>query len=629
MRTSRWCALVAVGLLAAVHGPLRAQDQPAPAPTPAAAGQRVEPPQQPIFRGRADFIRVDVIVSERKQPVVDLTAADFELFEDGKLQSIEQFKVVTVDGSVPANDPPPREIRSFDDEAQELGRDDIRVFVIFLDDYHVSREAAMRVREPLVRFVRRRLGPNDLIAIMYPLTTVQELTFTRDRDAVVDELQRFEGRRGDLMPRNRAEENQLAVSPGAAVALRRQVVLDAIEGLAVKLGGLREGRKSVLFVSEGFAASPRLGDEYAGLRDVIKAANRNNVAFYTLYPWGSRPGVNRRVPDLLWTLSTETDGRVTITGSSMEAGLAEMVRDASVYYLLGYNARSTNDGKFHELKVRVKRKSVEVRARKGFWAISLEEAMRAAAPPAPAVDPAILTALATIAAPGGSAARYGTTWVGTERAEAGKTRVRVVWDSSADTLRSRAGLRVAVTAVDGSGESVFSGQAAAVAPPRASQQLSFDAVPGQLELRLAFEDATGAAVDREIRHLRVPDFTAPELTVTTPRVFRGRTARDVQAARTDPLAVPAATRDFSRTERVLIKFDLMGPGSERATPRAILSNRRGNKVADLVVAPTTAGGTHEIEMGLNFGTTGDYVVEITVDGISPAIRQFVALRIGA
>ena len=59
------------------------------------------PPQAPgpTFRTGINFVRVDVIVSDRKgQPLVDLKQADFEVFEDGKSQTIETFKLVQVDG---------------------------------------------------------------------------------------------------------------------------------------------------------------------------------------------------------------------------------------------------------------------------------------------------------------------------------------------------------------------------------------------------------------------------------------------------------------------------------------------------------------------------------------------------
>ena len=42
--------------------------------------------------------------------------------------------------------------------------------------------------------------------------------------------------------------------------------------------------------------------------------------------------------------------------------MKQIVTDSSAYYLLGYNStQAPQDGKFHEIKVRVKRSGAEVR----------------------------------------------------------------------------------------------------------------------------------------------------------------------------------------------------------------------------------------------------------------------------
>src|SRR5678816_1614524 len=86
--------------------------------------------QQPTFRAGINYVAVDVIVTRRDAPVVDLTRDDFEVFEDGKPQPIEQFRMVRISSSAAAavGAPPPRRVRSRDDELMEAGREDVRIF---------------------------------------------------------------------------------------------------------------------------------------------------------------------------------------------------------------------------------------------------------------------------------------------------------------------------------------------------------------------------------------------------------------------------------------------------------------------------------------------------------------------
>jgi VWFA-related protein len=586
---------------------------------------RQETPQ-PTFRGGVSLVNVDVVVSDRSaQPVTDLTQADFEILENGKPQDIEQFKLVAVDGRLGPDDPEPRQVRSLGDEETELARDDVRMFVMFLDDYHVMRALSTQVRQRLVAFVRKQLGPKDLVAIMYPLTPVSALTFTRDQDFIVDALGRFEGRADDMVPRNPAEEAYHFRPWGEVRAIRRQVVLSALQGLAVRLGSVREGRKSVLYVSAGFAAGTR--GKGSLLDDAVTAANRNNVAFYPLDPRGMTGGrINMGVRDFMSLLAEETGGRATVGRNTFDASLADMVRDASAYYLLGYTTRAGNDGKFHEIKVRVKRNGLDVRARQGYWAMSAEDALRAAAPPTPDVDPSIVAALGTIER-GVARQGSGKTWVGTSRGDAGRTRVTVVFEAAVPTSErgAAAAARLSVGADDTSGNSLFRGQAADTAGTLRSRSLAFEVAPGTMDLRLGLEDAGGTVLDSDSRRLRVPDLSTG-LALSTPRLFRARTAREVATLRSDAAAVPLAAREFSRAERLLIRFDLYN-SPDPSPPRASLMNRRGQTLLALPVAAASAGGTHDIEFGLGSVTAGDYVVEIAAGEAGKEVKALVAFRV--
>jgi VWFA-related protein len=664
---------------------------PAPAPDQAAPaqGQPQDTPQgQPTFRGAIDFVTVDAIVTDGKDaPVLDLTQADFEITEDGKVQSIEQFKLIKVDGNPKANAPPPRQIRSREDEELEAVREDTRVFAILLDDYHTRRSNSISVQRPLTEFVQTQLRPYDMVAVMYPLTPSSDISFTRNHDQILTAIKRFEGRKYDYRPRNLIEEGYQRYSTDVIERIRNDVVMGALRGLAIRLGSLREGRKSLIFVGEGFTAmlppqmrrmdasapeDPRqtaaaaaqadsnaqMTAEWFGqvdvqqrMREVTDMANRNNTAIYTLDPrglavfefgmddnFGSPPSFAtdsralRMTQDTLRILSEDTDGRAIVNRNTLAQGLAQMARDSSFYYLLGYTTtQKSNDGKFHEIKVRVKRRGVDVRARKGYWAMTVEDISRANNP-TPDIAKPIQNALATIA-PNLQAARYVRTWIGTERGSGGKTKVTLIWEPLTVGARRDPPGRVSLLAADMSGNLLFRGrvpEAAPATPPAGAQRLVFEAPPGKVELRLTVEGTgTTGTLDTETRTIDVPDLTRAETSISTPRLFRGRTVREMQTMAADPAAIPVATREFSRAERILIRFDAYGPGTATPEVSAVLLNRGGQKMSDVPVAPALTAGTHQIDLGFASLAAGEYLVEVTVKGAGADVKELIPLRIVA
>src|SRR6185503_13536733 len=87
--------------------------------------------------------------------------------------------------------------------------------------------------------------------------------------------------------------------------IRRQITESALEGLATHLGGLKQGRKTLLFVSEGFV------EPFAEMQDLLRAANRANVAIYPV-DWRGLTTAFDRGPtrrEMLRALALETGGR--------------------------------------------------------------------------------------------------------------------------------------------------------------------------------------------------------------------------------------------------------------------------------------------------------------------------------
>src|SRR5688572_23716551 len=104
---------LAIGLAAALLPAVRAQQPP---PTPPATPPAAQDPQRPIFKSGINFVRVDVIVSDKDgNPILDLKPEEFSVTEDGKAQKIEQFDIIKVNALDQLEGPSNGPIRSVDD----------------------------------------------------------------------------------------------------------------------------------------------------------------------------------------------------------------------------------------------------------------------------------------------------------------------------------------------------------------------------------------------------------------------------------------------------------------------------------------------------------------------------------
>ena len=631
----------------------------------AASGDADAQPQTPVFRSEINFVRVDAIVTDDDgEPVLDLTADDFRVFEDDVEQTVESFRLVEVTGLPDPALPPPSSIRNDYDLEREAARSDSRIFVFFLDDYHVREANAVRLRSTLVEFVETQLKPTDLVGIMYPLTPVMDMRLTRDHAQVVRALDGFEGVKYNYQPRN-MYEHQYANYPTTTVEMiRNDVSLSALKALAIHLGGLREGRKSVIVLSEGYSnyVPPQLRDidalgggffnparydplaaethieetsqffESSYMRSELlytaDIANKNNTSFYMLDPRGLAVGeydasqvtidmrtdyrMMREMQDTLRVLADETDGRAIVNRNDMLPGLTQIVNDQSAYYLLGYTSSAApTDGEFHEIEVQVLRDDVRVRARKGYYALTAVNAARVLAPPRPEPPRAVDTALASLAEP--LRGRYVRTWVGARRGDDGRTRLDFVWEpiGGERSRRRESASQVSLMAMSDS-SAYFRGEVPAAGAGR-SPRASFDVDPGALELNIAVEDEFGDVLDRAVDELVAPDFTGPDVALSTPRVLRARSAVEMRGLLADADALPTASRYFRRNEQLLVRVEAYAPGGVRPRVRARLLSREGTAMMELPVDPPEDGGSHQVLLQLAPFPRGDYLIELSAE----------------
>ena len=230
-----------------------------------AVAQAASPPpppeqQPPRFRTEANFIRVDAYPTHNGQPVLDLTAEDFEIQEDGKPQTIQSFEhVVVAPGGQQGQTSEPNTIEA---SRQRVANPRNRVFVLFLDTPHVSMEASRRAREPLIRMIDRILGPDDLIGIMTPRMAAADVVLARKTAVVADGLRNIWpwGERFTLQQDDReiAYETcymaryQKGIASEMIARKRERATLNALNELVHYLRDLRDERKAIVTVSEGW-----------------------------------------------------------------------------------------------------------------------------------------------------------------------------------------------------------------------------------------------------------------------------------------------------------------------------------------------------------------------------------------
>jgi VWFA-related protein len=655
-----------------------------------------------VFRSGINYVRVDAFVTDDDgNPVFDLTQDDFEVYEDDVLQTVDSFQVVRVDPTPQLSGEPLTSVGvTRSDQQLAASRPDIRVFVIFLDDYHVRDGNSIRARRMLVDFIENDLLPTDLVGVMYPLMPVTEVRLTRNHDAVINAVRQFEGVKYEYEVRNLYEARYNMYPTEIVERIRNEVSLSALRGLMTMLGGLREGRKSVLLVSEGYTyyvppqlrsqvadlrADPRMNptvlDPFAGdtpyeetmsffegsammqdLRRVIQTASRFNASVYTVDPRGlaafefdlDQPQISYRTDqrtlrdtqDTLRVLAEETGGRAIVNQNDLRPGLQQMLDDASGYYLLGYNSTAApTDGEFHEIEVRLKRPGLRVRAREGYWAVTVRDVERSLTTRAHEPPKAVDVALAALAEP--RRGRLVRTWVGTSRAENGRTRVTFAWEPTESRGRRDSASRVLVTAMGDTGGAYFRGRVPEqarsagrrssrrrsrreVAAPPPLTRVEFEADPGTMQMNLAIEGEAGEVLDRDRDQIVIPDFTAPDLVMSTPYFVRARNALELNALVADWDAPPTVSRNFRRTDRLLLRFDVYAPGDAAPDLEANLLNRGGDAVFPLDVRAAEDGGaSRQVELAPAFLPPGEYILEIRVSLGDGEASEMVAFRLGA
>jgi VWFA-related protein len=230
-----------------------------PAAPPASPSQ-----QPPRFRGGTNMVRVDAFATKDGVPVQDLKADDFEIFEDGARQKIDNFEHIVIE---PTSGGERGETSSVSQATQQAGDPHRRVFVIYLDVEHVDFVGSSHIMEPLIDFMNRVMNDDDLVGVMTPEMGPQQITFGRKTDVIDGGLRKNSwGRRDSVMLDDREKlydqcfpklvgleaGNMSALATEMAVRRREKMVLDSLSDLAHYMEAIRDGRTAVVTVSNGW-----------------------------------------------------------------------------------------------------------------------------------------------------------------------------------------------------------------------------------------------------------------------------------------------------------------------------------------------------------------------------------------
>ncbi len=269
------------------------------------AASLVIAPQEGTFRSRVEAVRVDALVTLGGRPVVGLSPAEFEVWDNGVRQRIDQA--------------------SFDEIALNL--------VIALDaSSSVEGTRALRLRTA-TRGALNGLKPNERAAL---------ITFG---EAIVmpDDLTR------DLSRIRRAVDEPFP--PG-------QTSLADASYAALLLAESQPGRSLVIVFSDGVDVS-----SYIDPAAVIEAAKRSDAVLYGV----ALKSVSR--PPFLRDLAEASGGDLFEIKSSaqLDDAFAKVLEQFRSRYLFSYTPTGVERRGWHRLDVRVKRGGAAVRARPGYF----------------------------------------------------------------------------------------------------------------------------------------------------------------------------------------------------------------------------------------------------------------------
>jgi VWFA-related protein len=369
-------------------------------------------------------VQVDVSVLDRqRQPVRGLTANDFTLLEDGRPQEIVAFAPVEVPLPAPPTAAWMRDT-PWDVRTNDLGEG--RLFAIIMDDATVPPETRIEAdARRIARSVVERLGPADLAAVILVMDSRRSVDFTNDRRRLLAAIDGFKAGTGyadavgstnnylyyasirtlgqvstQLMSVPHRRKAVIYVSSGVPVDFETIAKVTAIGPtrpvLGLPIGGdtieQDTARDLMNAMTEVLAERPQEAFGLA-MQDAFIRAQHGNVNIYSVDPAGvgglqgylqtnarqatvGGPLISpveafqtaRLHRDFLQAVSENSGGRAFLDQNQVEEGVAQIFRENSSYYLLGYQStRAAADRSVRKVTVKINRRDLTAHTRNAYY----------------------------------------------------------------------------------------------------------------------------------------------------------------------------------------------------------------------------------------------------------------------
>jgi Ca-activated chloride channel family protein len=275
--------------------------------------------QVPVYRGAVDLVNLAVIVTAKTGALVsDLTADDFDIYEDGRKQTIRYFASGQEDGAGPA-----LHLGLLLDVSESMG-----------EDLGFTKTAA-------IKFLNTLTDAADITILDFD-TEVRAARFSQQEFARVVERIRQKKAAGFT------------------------ALYDAV-GVYLHDAGEQDGRKIMLLYTDG--GDTRSAIPLHELMDLLKASD------VTVYPIGAlehQSASARSQQRMILERMAEVSGGQAFFPTSvkdLDSIYDKVVAHIRAQYTLGY--LSTNDkadGTWRKVEIRLNRKDLRPRARQGYFA---------------------------------------------------------------------------------------------------------------------------------------------------------------------------------------------------------------------------------------------------------------------